>query len=84
MPIPTLATSWSAAVTITRETFFECREGVVYIAYGATPLSAPGSLLDGFRLTPGDGGLRLNGGQDFRYRADNPATSVLWYGEQGA
>jgi hypothetical protein len=82
MPLPSLSADWSAAVTISNETFFQCRAGVVYVAFGTTPLSAPG-LEDGIQLQQGDA-LTLNGGQDFRVRSPFPSNSVLWYGEQGA
>lgn len=83
MTLPTLSADWSAAVTVTTETFIQCRAGVVYVAFGATPLSAPASLEDGIQLQQGDA-LTLNGGQDFRLRSPNPTTSVVWYGSQGA
>jgi hypothetical protein len=83
MTIPTLTADWSAAVTITRDTYFECRAGIVLVAYGATPLAAPANLQDGIQLQQGDA-LTLKGGQDFRLRSPSPTNSVLFYGEQGA
>lgn len=82
MPLPTLSADWSAAVTIETETFIQCRAGVVYVAFGATPLNAPAGLEDGIQLQQGDA-LTLNGGQDFRLRSPYPSNSVLWYGSQG-